>query len=110
MTYILISSILPVSSHIELCTTFNLLQAVDLDDDQRLKDSDPITVAVCAEKSLTALKAFCSRYHDLGVKQVGCNVKGVCGFVCDDFLNGFNVVDSDGELSREVRIKQEHVT
>ena len=101
---------LPASPHVEICTTFTFLQAVDLDDEQRLKDSDPITVAVCAEKSLTALKAFCSRYHDLGVKQVGCNVKGVCGFVCDDFLNGFNVVDSDGELSREVRIKQEHVT
>ena len=81
-----------------------------MNDDQQLKDSDPITVAVCAEKSLTALKAFCSRYHDLGVKQVGCNVKGVCGFVCDDFLNSFNVVDSDGELSREVSFKQEHLT
>ena len=63
---------------------------------------DSITVAVCAERMISSLKEFCSRYHHLGVKHVGCSVKGVCGFVCDDFLSDFKVLDSDGEVSREV--------
>ena len=62
-----------------------------------------ITVAICAENSIKIMKEFCSRFHSLGIKHIGCNVKGVSGFVCDDFLSGFQVVDSDGEFSREVR-------
>lgn len=76
---------------------------MNIDDDANLALDDVITVAVCAEKDISSLKEFCSKYHCLGVKHIGCIVKGVCGFICDDFLTGFKVTDSDGEVSREVR-------
>jgi hypothetical protein len=42
------------------------------------------------------------KYREQGLKVVGCNVRGLCGYVCDDFLDNFEVEDADGELSREV--------
>jgi hypothetical protein len=29
-------------------------------------------------------------------------VRGVSGVICDDFMGGFEVLDADGEFSREV--------
>ena len=37
------------------------------------------------------------------VKMIGCDVKGVCGFIFDDFLHDFEVSDADGEIQNEVR-------
>jgi hypothetical protein len=48
------------------------------------------------------LKSLSSEYRRLGIKHIGCNVLGVCGYVCDDFMEGFEVLDSDGEVTREV--------
>lgn len=33
---------------------------------------------------------------------IGCNVRGVCGYIFDDFLEVFNVQDVEGEISKEV--------
>ena len=73
-------------------------------DDETLGFDDFLTVAVCAENSLNKLKAFFSQCDTKNVKQVGCYLSGVCGFVCDNFMKGFEVIDSDGEFSKEVRL------
>lgn len=64
-----------------------------------------ITVAVCAERSLTQLLPFFTKYHSKGIKHVGCCVQGVSGLICDDFMGGFEVIDADGEYSKEVGSK-----
>ena len=64
-----------------------------------------ITVAVCAERSLKDLLPFFTKYHNKGIKHVGCCVQGVSGFICDDFMEGFEVIDADGEFSKEVGSK-----
>jgi hypothetical protein len=37
-------------------------------------------------------------------------VRGVSGFVCDDFMKGFTVLDADGEFSKEVTVQCISVT
>lgn len=71
-------------------------------------EAPPFTVAVCAESKMETLKAVAAEYRSLGIKHIGCNVLGVCGFVCDDFMEGFEVLDSDGEVTREVIVKSNH--
>jgi ubiquitin-activating enzyme E1 len=66
------------------------------------------TVAVCAENKMETLRALAAEYRSLGIKHIGCNVLGVCGYVCDDFMEGFEVLDSDGEVTREVILKSNH--
>ena len=61
-----------------------------------------ITVAICAERSLNEMLPFFTKHHIKGIKHVGCCVRGVSGFVCDDFMEGFEVIDADGEFSKEV--------
>lgn len=77
------------------------MQASGVEDDAA-QTVENITAAVCAERSLHALKEFCTHFHDREVKHIGCYVRGVSGFVCDDFLKGFTVLDPDGEFSKEV--------
>jgi len=36
------------------------------------------------------------------VKMIGSDVKGVCGYIFNDFLNDFEVTDADGEIQLEV--------
>ena len=64
-----------------------------------------ITVAVCAERSLKRLLPFFTEYHSKGIKHVGCCVQGVSGLICDDFMEEFEVIDADGEYSKEVGSK-----
>ena len=73
-------------------------------DDEKLGFDDFLTVAVCAENSLNKLKVFFSQCDSQNVKQVGVYLSGVCGFICDNFMKGFEVIDSDGEFSKEVRV------
>jgi transposase-like protein len=87
-----------------------LLQATGVEDDAVHTLDDTITAAVCAERSLNALKEFCSKYHSRQVKHIGCYVRGVSGFVCDDFMKGFTVLDADGEFSKEVTVQYISVT
>jgi hypothetical protein len=38
-------------------------------------------------------------------KLVACDVRGVCGYVFNDFLEHFEVLDPDGEVCSEVRCR-----
>lgn len=81
------------------------MQATGVEDDAVDALDDTITAAVCAESSLHTLKEFCSQYHRRQVKHIGCYVRGVSGFVCDDFMKDFTVLDADGEFSKEVTVQ-----
>ena len=80
------------------------MQATGVADDAVSTVDDTITAAVCAERSLHVLKEFCTEYHSRQIKHIGCYVRGVSGFVCDDFMKGFTVLDADGEFSKEVTV------
>lgn len=58
---------------------------------------------ICADRSLLKLRDISERCRLEGVKLIGCNVLGVCGYVYNDFLDRFEVTDIDGETPREVK-------
>jgi hypothetical protein len=64
--------------------------------------SEGPTVVVIAESDLHTIADHCKDLRQHQIKTVGCCVRGVVGMVCDDFLEGFEVIDPDGEFYREV--------
>ena len=73
------------------------------------------TVVICAGRTLLELKDLYLSYikgipkvlagdksKQFSPKIVACFVQGVCGMVCTDFLDDFEVLNTDGETYKEV--------
>ena len=41
--------------------------------------------------------------RSIGAKMICCGLKGVCGYIFNDALENFTVLDTDGEIETEVR-------
>ncbi len=66
-----------------------------------IENSKYVTVVSCSDhiNEMIQLDYSCRKANSLFV---GCQVRGVCGMIINDFLNDFTVIDKDGEVFKPV--------
>ncbi len=63
---------------------------------------DGCTVVVCADFSIADLKVLDKQCRLCRSKLVATTIRGVCGYLFNDFLDCFKVLDVEGESHKEV--------
>eukprot|EP01041_Mallomonas_annulata_P003343 gene3343-6615_t len=64
------------------------------------------TLVVATESSFHDLLSLDASCRASDTRLVACDVRGVCGYIFNDFLDGFTVLDVDGEVQPEVPIAE----